>query len=368
MADVSNPPTVRLRRSLTARLFGPDYLQWLLWAYIGLAVLALAVARPIARPAGAPILVAGAIALAAVLWSATGGATVDEDGLRWRLRIPARASWADLTKIELAAVAHGRFYFGATTRLTPATLVIRVHWSAGDRIVAAAVSPGRGHLVDFVGAVAAQARAHGVPIEVSGAGWNAALAHAAPELLGDAAAATPTAPPPGPPPGRMAGRMAAHRLAMTGAVLLVIGGLALAGAITGWDAHGTAGRVVLSIVAAVFLLNGALLLRPLRPRFTAARASTQALVLTRRGGGTTTIAWHELTSVRLQPVGRGAAPRAYLLDLSGDETFGRRHPRLGRTARSPGDGSTRTIIALDGSTGSALASQLPRFAGQRYES
>lgn len=363
MANVSNPPPVRLRRSLTARLFGPDYLQWLLWAYIALAILTVAVARPVARHAGVPILVAGAIAVAIVVWSATGGATVDEDGLRWRLRIPARATWTDLAKIELATLAHGRFYFGASTRLTPATHVIRVHRSAGGRIVTAAVSPGGGNLVDFARAVAAQAHAHGVPVETSGAEWRSVLAAAAPELLGDAPAATrPT------PPASPAGRMAGHRLALTGAVLLVIGGLALAGAITGWDAHGTTGRVILSIVAAVFLLNGALLVRPLRPRITAARASTQALVLTRRGGSTTTIPWLELTSVRLQPVGRGAPPRAYLLDLSGDESFGRRHPRLGRTARPPGDGTTRTIIALDGTTGSALASQLPRFAGQRYES
>jgi hypothetical protein len=361
MAAVSPTAPVRLQRSLTARLFGPDYVQWLLWAYVGLAVLTVAVARPVARHAGVPLLVVGAIALAAVLWGASGGATVDDDGLRWRLRIPARATWTDLAKIELAAVAHGRYYFGASTRLTPATLVIRVHRRGQPgRIVASAVNPGGGNLADFVGAVVPQARAHGVPVEVSGAGWNAALAHAAPELLGDAPAATPPTPP--------AGRMAGHRPAMTGAALLVLGGLALAGAITGWDAHGTTGRVVLSIVAAVFLVNGALLVRPLRPRITAARASTQALVLTRRGGSTTTIPWHDLTSVRLQPVGRGAPPRAYLLDLSGDETFGRRHPRLGRTAQPPGGGSTRTIIALDGATGSALASQLPRFAGQRYQS
>lgn len=363
MAGVQNPPAARLRRSPTARLFGPDYFQWLPWAYIGLAVLTVIIAPSLGPYASAPAVAVLVVAVAFVAWSATGGATADDTGLRWRLRVPAHTPWTDVAKIEFAALAHGRFYFGASTRLTPATLVIRIHERvdpARAKIVTSAVSPGRGNLSGFAGAVLTQARAHGVPVEVSDVRWNRVLGTVAPESLDGGAGLTRAAQHTGPPPRR--------RGALAGLVLIIIGLLALAGAVSGWDAHGTGGRIILGIVAAVFLVNGMLLVRPARPRVTSAHASAEALVLTRRRGGTITIPWHELTSVRLRPLGRGAAPRAYLLDLSGDETLGRRHPGLGRTARPPGGGPSRTIIPLDGATGSALADQLPRFAGQRYVS
>ncbi|WP_156393718.1 hypothetical protein [Nocardioides sp. Root140] len=240
-----------LRRSVLARIVGPDLLQVLvLTVVVMMTVLVVALRPSVTDPALLSSLGMGVVALLFLLAGATGGASVGPEGLRWRLRIPVKASWSPRSPIEFREISYGRYLRPGP--LSPPALLIRVRgpvqptWlPLSTHVVAPAATraPGTPDL-DFARSVVEHARAHDVPVEVTSQRWAALLAGAG-VVLTDAELQTDRR-----------HRPTSRRTRVTGAVLLVLAVCAVALAATGWQLPDVGERIVLGVLGAVMLVLG----------------------------------------------------------------------------------------------------------------
>lgn len=144
----------------------------------------------------------------------------------------------------------------------------------------------------------------------------------------------------------------------TGAVLVVLAVLCGVGAVTGWDAPGPAGRIVLGVVTIVLLVLGLLLWRSRAPRVDTLTADETGLRITVAGQPVELLPWTVIHEVRMPKLGTGVFVRSgYLLAID----LKRGHPcpaRLRPLSVEPDEGPTHLLIGLDKQQASGLRSVL----------
>jgi hypothetical protein len=158
------------------------------------------------------------------------------------------------------------------------------------------------------------------------------------------------------------------KLRRTGLVLLVLVVLCYVGAATGFDAHGTTGRVLFGVIGTLLLVPAVLLLRSRQPAVTSVRADAAGLAVGVAGRAPVTVPWELMESVwltRLSPqTGFRFSRGGYLLGF--DYAAGAAHvPALAPFERAT-HGATRVTIGLTGAQSPALLRDLPSAAGARY--
>ncbi len=152
------------------------------------------------------------------------------------------------------------------------------------------------------------------------------------------------------------------KLRRSGAVLVLLAVLCYLGTATGFDAHGTTGRVVLAVVGTVLLVFAVLLLRSKVPGISGLSADERGLTVQLGGVRTESVPWSDIDSVwlkQLSPIfggtmltfvyAAGATPRPGL------RAFERRLP----------DGTMRVLLGLNAAQGEAMRRALPAAAGPR---
>jgi hypothetical protein len=154
------------------------------------------------------------------------------------------------------------------------------------------------------------------------------------------------------------------KVRLTGAVLLVLAVLAYVGAATGWDAHGTAGRIVLVVVGTLLLLLGLLLLlRTRTPSVSSVRADPAGLHITVAGNRSTVVKWSAIEAIRVHRISKilgGHTLSFRLVDESA--TVALLRPFEAYAA----GGGRQVLIGMTAAQSSDMIRDLPRFAGPRF--
>jgi hypothetical protein len=152
------------------------------------------------------------------------------------------------------------------------------------------------------------------------------------------------------------------KVRLTGAVLLVLAVLAYVGAATGWDAHGTAGRIVLVVVGTLLLLLGLVLLRNRTPKVSSLRADPAGLHITVAGNRSTVVKWSAIEAIRVHRISKilgGHTLSFRLVDESA--TVALLRPFEAYAA----GGGRQVLIGMTAAQSSDMIRDLPRFAGPR---
>jgi hypothetical protein len=154
------------------------------------------------------------------------------------------------------------------------------------------------------------------------------------------------------------------KMRITGLVLVVIGLLGLIGTVTGWDTHGTTGRVVFAVVGAVLVLLGVALLRTRTSAVSTLAADPHGITVGLRGRGPFTVPWTDVDSVwlrRLDPIFGGHLLFLQLVTPPPHATSA----ALREFTHVEPDGATLAMIGLNSGQAKVMLAQLPA-AGQRY--
>jgi hypothetical protein len=149
----------------------------------------------------------------------------------------------------------------------------------------------------------------------------------------------------------------------TGAVILVLVLLCYVGAGTGFDAHGTVGRIVLLIVGTLLLPIGLALIRTRTPAITALQANRFGMTFVVGHGRAESIPWTDIEAVWLRRL--GVVYSGYLLGLQ----YADQAPRLAalRSFERPvAEHGARVVIGLNARQATAMRADLPGAAGPRY--
>ena len=158
-------------------------------------------------------------------------------------------------------------------------------------------------------------------------------------------------------------KVANPKVRVTGAVLVGLALLSLIGTVTGLDAHGTGGRIVLGVVGVLFLFVGVALLRTRTPAVPGLDADEAGLHVTVAGSHPVTLAWSDLDAVWLRRL--SSVFGGYLL-LARPAPGASTPHSLRPFERRSSDGSKTIMIGLTKAQSTTLPRRIPALAGDRY--